>query len=194
MAIRRTKMKLHVANGHLAKLMGLLAHVVLSTCGIVFVYTLAIVDFGLKSTYDIILSRPFMRQLKMIQGWGSNHIYLKGKQGATRVEIVDHSYQGVAKIPLVDYDTHTSSNSKLSAWQQARAQFWMCGTLVCNSGSNDDGDSKTKDECCIPNHSHKIKLNLWNGLMSWQLWMFALIKQHKSNFVMKRDMTFKSQP
>ena len=59
-------MKLQLANGNFAKPMGLVEQVVLSTCGIEFVHTLAIIDFGLKSTYDIILGRPFMKQLKMI--------------------------------------------------------------------------------------------------------------------------------
>ena len=82
----------------------------------------------------------------MTQDWGSNQIYLKGKHEAIRIDTIDHSYFDVAKIPLVDYDTQTSRNSKLLAWKQAKAQFWMCGALVCNSGSNDDGDSETEDE------------------------------------------------
>ena len=57
-AIKRTRKKLQLVDGHLAKLMGLLEQVVLSSCGTEFVHTLDIVKFGLKSTYNIILGRP----------------------------------------------------------------------------------------------------------------------------------------
>ena len=143
-------MKLQLIDGHLARPMGLLEQVVLSTCEIEFVYPLAIVDFGLKSTHDIILGRPFMMQLKMIQDWGSNHIYLKGKHGATKIDKGDHTYRDVAKIPLVDYDSHTFKNSKLPAWQQAKAQFWMCGASKNGSLQEEKNEREMSETCYIP--------------------------------------------
>ena len=55
----------------------LLEKIVVSSCGVKYEHTFAIVDFGKSPNYDIILGRPFMRQLKMIQDWGFNYIYLR---------------------------------------------------------------------------------------------------------------------
>ena len=52
-------------------MIGLLENVVTS-CGIEFEHTFAVVDFGKKPNYEIILGCPFMHQLKMIQDWGYN--------------------------------------------------------------------------------------------------------------------------
>ena len=46
---------------------GLLEKIIVTSCGIEYEHTFAIVDFGKKPNYEIILGRPFMRQLKMIQ-------------------------------------------------------------------------------------------------------------------------------
>ena len=50
---KRTKMKLQLENGNLARPISLVEDFVLSSCGIEFVHTLALVNFGLKSIYDI---------------------------------------------------------------------------------------------------------------------------------------------
>lgn len=36
-----------------------------------------VVDFGTKNNYDVILGRSFMHQLKMVQDWGYDYIYLR---------------------------------------------------------------------------------------------------------------------
>ena len=69
-------MKLQLADGYIEEPLGLLKRVVTS-CGIEYKHTFAVVDFGKKSAYDIILGRPFMRQLKVIQDWGYDYIYLR---------------------------------------------------------------------------------------------------------------------
>ena len=76
-AIRKTRMKLQLADGYIEKPIGLLEKVVVSSCGVEYEHTFAIVNFGKSPNYDIILRRPFMRQLKMIQDWGFNYIYLR---------------------------------------------------------------------------------------------------------------------
>ena len=48
----------------------LLEEVVVTSCGIEYEHTFAVVDFGKEPNYEIILGRPFMRQMKMIQDWG----------------------------------------------------------------------------------------------------------------------------
>ena len=61
-AIRRTRMKLQLADGHLEVPLRLLEGIIITTCGIKFTHTFAVVDFGQKIAYDLILGRPFMRQ------------------------------------------------------------------------------------------------------------------------------------
>ena len=65
-AIRKTRMKLQLADGYVEKPLGMLERIVVSSCGIEYEHTFAVVDFGKKPMYDIMLGRPFMRQLKMI--------------------------------------------------------------------------------------------------------------------------------
>ena len=66
-AMRKTRMKLQLVDGYIEKPIGLLEKVVVTSCGVEYEHTFAIVDFGKDPNYDIIMGRPFMRQLKMIQ-------------------------------------------------------------------------------------------------------------------------------
>lgn len=75
-AMRKTRMKLQLADGYIEKPIGLLEKVVVTSCGVEYEHTFAVVDFRKNPNYDIILGRPFMRKLKMIQDWGFNYIYL----------------------------------------------------------------------------------------------------------------------
>ena len=69
-------MKLQLADGQIQSSIGLLERVLVTTYGIEYEHTFVVVDFGQKPNYDVILGRFFMRQLKMIQDWGFNYIYL----------------------------------------------------------------------------------------------------------------------
>ena len=69
-------MKLQLADGHIQRPIELLEKVLVTTYGIEYEHTFVVVDFGQNPNYDVILGRPFMRQLKMIQDWGFNYIYL----------------------------------------------------------------------------------------------------------------------
>ena len=70
-------MKFQLADGHTERPIGLLEGAVVASCGVEYEHTFAIVDFGKNPNYDIILGRPFMIHLKLIQDWGFNYIYLK---------------------------------------------------------------------------------------------------------------------
>ena len=76
-AMRKTRMKLQLADGYIERPLGLLKKVVVTSCGVWYEHTFAVVYFGKDPNYDIILGRPFIRQLKMIQDWGFNYIYLR---------------------------------------------------------------------------------------------------------------------
>ena len=71
----RTQLLL-LADGNIKEPIGLLKRVIATSCGVRYEHTFAVVDFGKSSKFDIILGPPFMRQLKMIQDWGSNYAYL----------------------------------------------------------------------------------------------------------------------
>lgn len=66
-ALRKTRMKLQLADGYIEQLLGLLKRVIVTSCGVEYEHTFVVVDFGKNPNYDIILGRPFMRQLKMGQ-------------------------------------------------------------------------------------------------------------------------------
>ncbi|RYA64238.1 hypothetical protein DD598_30215, partial [Enterobacter cloacae complex sp. 2DZ2F16B1] len=72
----QTRMKLQLANGHIERPLGLLEKVIVNSSGIEYQHTFSI-DFGKKLNYEIILGRPFMRQVQLIQDWGNNYLYLK---------------------------------------------------------------------------------------------------------------------
>ena len=57
-------------DGTLAKPLGMLEHVTVTSCGISFMHTFAMVDFGRDPNYKVILGRPFMRQMLVVQDWG----------------------------------------------------------------------------------------------------------------------------
>ena len=67
LALRKTKMKLQLADGYVERPLGLLEKVLVSSCNIEYEHTFVVVDFGTKPNYEIILGHPFMRQLKLIQ-------------------------------------------------------------------------------------------------------------------------------
>ena len=105
-----------MVDGHLKLLLGLIEGVSITTCGIKFVYTFVVVDFGKKIAYDIIIGRPFMRQIRLIQDWGSNYLYLQHANAITRASTIDHSYKDVQETPIREYDS-TTSHSKPPAWE-----------------------------------------------------------------------------
>ena len=58
LAIRRTRMSFQLADGSLESPIGLLEDVKVKLCGIEYLYTCAIVDFGKDTNYEVILGRP----------------------------------------------------------------------------------------------------------------------------------------
>ena len=66
-ALRKTRMKLQLADGHIERPIGLLEGIVVTSCGVEYEHTFTVVDFEKNPNYDIILGRPFTRQLNIIQ-------------------------------------------------------------------------------------------------------------------------------
>ncbi|WP_208972679.1 hypothetical protein, partial [Escherichia coli] len=83
-------MKLQLADGFIESPIVLLEKVIVISCGIEYEHTFAVVDFGKKPNYRIIIGHTFMRQLKMIQDWCYNYIYLRHLSATTRIDLKDH--------------------------------------------------------------------------------------------------------
>ncbi len=88
-------MKLQLADGHIEQPLGMIDRLEITSCGIEYEHTFSVVDFGKNPNYHIILGRPFMRQMKMIQDWGYDYLYLHQPTATTRVNLKDHSYKDV---------------------------------------------------------------------------------------------------
>ena len=64
--MRSTRMNLQLADGRLKNLIGILENVALTTCGIEYTHSFAVVDFKKEANYKLILGRPFIRQFIMV--------------------------------------------------------------------------------------------------------------------------------
>ena len=125
-ALRKTGMKLQLADGNIKEPIGLLEQVRATTCGIQYEHTFAIIDFGKCPHYDIILGRPFMRQMKMIHDWGSDHIYLQQHETIIRVNLTDHSCREVSRTPVEDFASNSTGDvSVIPSWINSRVHRWV---------------------------------------------------------------------
>ena len=115
-ALRKTRMKLQAANGFMERSLGLLEKFVVTSCGIEYEHTFAVVDFGKEPNDEIILGRPFMRHMKMIQDWGYDFIYLHQPSATTRISLKDHSYKDVNYTPIRDMVSVIEKIDSLPSW------------------------------------------------------------------------------
>ena len=60
LALRKTRMKLQLADGFIESSIGLLEKVIVTSCSLVYKRTFAVVNFGKKPNYEIISNFPFM--------------------------------------------------------------------------------------------------------------------------------------
>ena len=105
----------------------------MQSCGIEYEHTFAVVDFGKKNNYDIILVRPFMRQLKMVQDGGYEYLYLRHMETTTRVNVRDHTYRDVMQTPVEEFDLATIRSSGGFTLKRKPQEIWMCGASECDS-------------------------------------------------------------
>ena len=97
----------------------------MKSCGIEFEHTFAIVDFGQDPSYEVILGRPFMRQMMALEDWGNDYLYLRHEDVTTRINFKDHTFSDVTQTPVEEFEsatsdftprTHTNSTSAKDAW------------------------------------------------------------------------------
>ena len=109
-------MKLQLVDGYVESPIGLLKKVIVTSCGIEYKHTLCLVNFGKKPNYEIILDFPFMRQLKMIQDWGYNYIYLRHPNATTKIDLRNHSYKDVVNTPMRDMVSTVAQEDLVPSW------------------------------------------------------------------------------
>ena len=63
--LKKTRMKLQLENGFMESPIGFLDKIIVTSCGIEYEHTFAVVDFGKKPNYEIILGHPFILQLHL---------------------------------------------------------------------------------------------------------------------------------
>ena len=112
-----------MANGNIKLPIGMLEKILLTSCGVQFEHTIVVVDFEEDPSYDIILGWPFMQQLRVIQNWGTNHIYLQQKKDVTCINWGDHSFQKVIKRPIDDWVLASSGEeSSVPSWVSSKVK------------------------------------------------------------------------
>ena len=104
-----------MADRNLEHPLGMLENVLVESCRVKYVHSFAIVDFGQDPSYEVILGRPFMRQLQVIQDWGLDYLYLRPDNLTTRVNLVDYTYRDVITTPMDDFDSFSSGLTPNSA-------------------------------------------------------------------------------
>ncbi len=109
-----------------------------ASCGIEYEHTFAVVDFGKNPNYHIILGRPFMRQMKMIQDWGYDHIYLRQPTATTKVNLKDHSYKDVRRTPVEDFASSTMI--------ETTTPTWLVKEDLCHLEADDEGERGWSEE------------------------------------------------
>ena len=107
-------MNLQLADGSLENPIGLLENITITSCGIEYEHTFAIVDFGRNTNYEVILGWPFMRQFQMVQNWGYNYLHLWNETAITRVNLKNHFHRDVTRMPMEEFDSASSEQSDSS--------------------------------------------------------------------------------
>ena len=116
---------------------------IVTSCGVEYEHTFVVVDFGTSPNYEIILGCPFMRQLKMIQDWGFNYIYLRQNEAITHINFLDHSYKNVARTTIEDYESTTLITiSSQHSSNNFASQLWICGA---SEGEKEEDTQNTKE-------------------------------------------------
>ena len=100
LALRKTWMSLQSADGSLNNLIGVVEDITVESCGIEYEHTFSIVDFQVNTIYKVILGQTFKLQLKKLQDWGFNYLYLRQETSITRFNLKNHSYRNVTALPV----------------------------------------------------------------------------------------------
>ena len=97
---------LKMANGTIAKPTGLLRDVKIHIHGIPYIVTLTVIDCQtIKSDYSMLLSRPWLRNAKVIHDWANDQVQIMGNGTVKKVKInCQLGYEAVTPHALVCYN------------------------------------------------------------------------------------------
>ena len=98
--------KLKMANGTIAKPTGLLRDVKIHIHGIPYIVTFTVIDCQtIKSDYSMLLSRPWLRNAKVIHDWANDQVQIMGNGIVETVKINPQlGYEAVIPHALVCYN------------------------------------------------------------------------------------------
>ncbi|MCO5581536.1 hypothetical protein L7F22_035422 [Adiantum nelumboides] len=111
-----------------------------------------------------------MRQMKMLQDWGYNYIYLRHMGNTTRVNLEDHNYRDVNKTPVEDFDSATAMEDSVPSWLKSKAPLWVCGASECGSHENDESmenrSFKDSDYILVPFPEERMEPLVWTQILA----------------------------
>ena len=125
--VQSTRMNLQLADGTLKNPIGILENVSLTSYGIEYTHTFAVVNFGREANYELILGQTFMRQFSMVQDWGYDYIYLRHECAITRVNLKNHTYRDVTHMPMEEFNFGSSECSTEDLEHAKNSNLWLCG-------------------------------------------------------------------
>ena len=101
-----TPFNLKMANGAIAKPIGLLRDVKIHIHGIPYIVTLIVIDCQtIKSDYSMVLGRPWLRNAKVIHDWANDQVQIMGNGTVKTVKINRQlGYEAVTPHALVCYN------------------------------------------------------------------------------------------
>ena len=67
-----------------------------------------------------------MLQMKMIQDWGYNFIYLRQPSATTCISLKDHLYKDVNYTPVRDMVSVIEKTDSLPSWLVNKELVWLC--------------------------------------------------------------------
>ena len=89
----------------------------------------------------------------MIHDWGSNYVYLRQPKAITRINLIDHSYQNVAKTPVEEFEVISiGDDSDVPSWVNMKSYKRRTGIETDNKGLNWDNEvdqTSSQEEDCI---------------------------------------------
>ena len=114
-------MELQLVNENIKESIGVLENVIATSCGIQYEHMFVVVDFGKSPNYDIILG--FSSVAEVWHYHIADYIYLRRPKAITRINLIDHSYQDVAKTPIEEFETIISigDDSDIPSWVNMRS-------------------------------------------------------------------------
>ena len=107
-----TNIVVKMANGTIAKPMGMLKDLKIKVLGHRVRHTFIVMDFSRHPmSYEMILGRPFMREARMVHDWSKNHVYLQFQDSVIRVDLVTEKVHPLGGRAIIDNRLDTTAHS-----------------------------------------------------------------------------------